>query len=56
MPGAGAPAIKLPAAGLKASEPLTLEGTGTPGSTVTVYDGDEVVGETVVGAGWHVDS
>ena len=48
MPGAGAPAIKLPAAGLKASEPLTLEGTGTPGSTVTVYDGDEVVGETMV--------
>ena len=47
-PGAGAPAIKLPAAGLKASEPLTLEGTGTPGSTVTVYDGDEVVGETTV--------
>ena len=49
VPGAGAPAIKLPAAGLKASEPLTLEGTGTPGSTVTVYDGDEVVGETTVG-------
>ena len=48
-PGAGAPAIKLPAAGLKASEPLTLEGTGTPGSTVTVYDGDEVVGQTTVG-------
>ena len=47
-PGAGAPAIKLPAAGLKANEPLTLEGTGTPGSTVTVYDGDEVVGETTV--------
>jgi nucleoid-associated protein YgaU len=47
-PGAGAPAIKLPAAGLQASEPLTLEGTGTPGSTVTVYDGDEVVGQTVV--------
>ena len=47
-PGAGAPAIKLPAAGLRASEPLTLEGTGTPGSTVTVYDGDEVVGETTV--------
>ena len=46
---AGAPAIKLPAAGLQAGEPLTLEGTGTPGSTVTVYDGDEVVGETVVG-------
>ena len=38
----------MPAAGLKASEPLTLEGTGTPGSTVTVYDGDEVVGETTV--------
>ena len=50
VPGAGAPAIKLPAAGLKASEPLTLEGTGTPGSTVTVYDGDEVVGET---DGWR---
>ena len=32
--------IKPPVAGLKASEPLTLEGTGTPGSTVTVYDGD----------------
>ena len=48
VPGAGAPAIKLPAAGLKASEPLTLEGTGTPGSTVTVYDGDKVVGETTV--------
>ena len=48
MPGAGAPVIKLPAAGLKASEPLTLEGTGTPGSTVTVYDGDQVVGETTV--------
>ena len=48
MPGAGAPVIKLPAAGLKASEPLTLEGTGTPGSTVTVYDGDPVVGETIV--------
>ena len=48
MPGAGAPAIKLPAAGLKASEPLTLEGTGTPGSTVTLYDGDEVVAETTV--------
>ena len=48
VPGAGAPVIKLPAAGLKASEPLTLEGTGTPGSTVTVYDGDEVVGETTV--------
>ena len=47
-PVAGAPAIKLPAAGLKASEPLTLEGTGTPGSTVTVYDGDEVVGETTL--------
>ena len=26
-----------------------MEGTGTPGSTVTVYDGDEVVGETTVG-------
>ena len=48
VPGAGAPAIKLPAAGLQASEPLTLEGTGTPGSTVTVYDGDQVVGETTV--------
>ena len=47
-PGAGAPVIKLPAAGLKASEPLTLEGTGTPGSTVTLYDGDEVVAETTV--------
>ncbi len=50
VPVAGAPAIKLPAAGLKASEPLTLEGTGTPGTTVTVYDGDEVVGQTTVGA------
>ena len=48
MPGAGAPAIKLPAAGLQASEPLTLEGTGTPGSTVTLYDGDEVIAETTV--------
>jgi hypothetical protein len=48
VPVAGAPAIKLPAAGLKASEPLTLEGTGTPGSTVTVYDGDAVVGQTTV--------
>ena len=48
VPGTGTPAILLPAAGLKASEPLTLEGTGTPGSTVTVYDGDQVVGETVV--------
>ena len=48
VPVADAPAIKLPAAGLKATEPLTLEGTGTPGTTVTVYDGDEVVGETVV--------
>ena len=56
VPGAGAPAIKLPAAGLQASEPLTLEGTGTPGSTVTVYDGDEVVGGDHGGAGRHVDS
>ena len=48
VPGAGAPAIKLPAAGLQASEPLTLEGTGTPGSTVTLYDGDEVIAETTV--------
>ena len=49
-PGAGqAPAIKLPAAGLKAAEPLVLEGTGEPGTTVTLYDGDEVVAETVVG-------
>ncbi len=58
VPGAGAPAIKLPAAGLKASEPLTLEGTGTPGSTVTVYDGDEVVGETTVGPDgtWTADA
>ena len=42
------PEIKLPAAGLKADTPLTLEGTGTPGTTVQVYDGDQVVGETVV--------
>ena len=42
------PAIKLPAAGLQASEPLTLEGTGTPGTTVTVYDGERVVAETTV--------
>ena len=27
---------------------MTLEGTGTPGTTVQVYDGDQVVGETVV--------
>ena len=42
------PEIKLPAAGLKADTPLELEGTGTPGTTVQVYDGDQVVGETVV--------
>ncbi len=48
-PVAAAPAITLPAAGLKVGEPLTLTGTGTPGSTVTVYDGDAVVGETTVG-------
>ena len=42
------PEIKLPAAGQKADTPLTLEGTGTPGTTVQVYDGDQVVGETVV--------
>ncbi len=46
---AAAPAITLPAAGLKVGEPLTLTGTGTPGTTVTVYDGDAVVGETTVG-------
>ena len=41
VPGAGAPAIKLPAAGLQASEPLTLEGTGTPGiDGARSYDGD----------------
>ena len=33
---------------MQASEPLTLEGTGTPGSTVTLYDGDEVVASTTV--------
>ena len=42
------PGIKLPSAGLKADTPLELEGTGTPGTTVQVYDGDQVVGETVV--------
>ena len=47
---AAAPAIKRPGAGLKAGAPLVLEGTGTPGSTVTVYDGEQVVGETTVGA------
>ena len=56
MPGAGAPVIKLPAAGLKASEPLTLEGTGEPGTTVTLYDGDKVVGRDHGGTGRHVDS
>ena len=35
---------------MKAGAPLVLEGTGTPGSTVTVYDGEQVVGETTVGA------
>ena len=48
-PTAGkAPEIKLPAAGLKAGEPITLEGTGEPGTTVTLYDGDKVVAETTV--------
>ena len=49
-PVAAAPEIKRPGAGLKAGAPLVLEGTGTPGSTVTVYDGEQVVGETTVGA------
>jgi hypothetical protein len=48
-PVAAAPVIKLPQGELKAGTPLTLEGTGTPGSTVTVYDGDQVVGQTTVG-------
>ena len=48
VPVAGAPTIKLPAAGLKATEPVTLEGTGEPGTTVTLYDGEQVVAETTV--------
>ena len=44
-----APEIKRPvAAALKAGEPVVLEGTGEPGTTVTLYDGDQVVAETVV--------
>ena len=49
VPGAGAPVIQPPAAGLQASEPLTLAGTGTPGMRVQVADGARVVGEGVVG-------
>ena len=44
-----APEIKRPAAAaLKVGEPVVLEGTGEPGTTVTLYDGDQVVAETVV--------
>ena len=32
-----------------------MEGTGTPGSTVTLYDGDEVIAANRGGAGWHVE-
>ena len=49
VPGAGAPVIQPPAAGLQAGEPLTLAGTGTPGMRVQVADGARVVGEGVVG-------
>ena len=46
---AKAPEIKRPvAAALKAGEPVVLEGTGEPGTTVTLYDGDRVVADTVV--------
>ena len=34
----------------EADAPLTLEGTGAPGSTVKVYDGDVQIGEATVGA------
>ena len=43
------PVISRPAAGLTASEPLTLAGTGTPGMRVQVSDGAWAVGEAVVG-------
>ena len=29
---------------------MTLEGTGAPGATVKVYDGDKLLGEATVGA------
>ena len=46
---AGTPEIRRPAgATQKVGEPITLSGTGAPGTTVTLYDGDEVFTETTV--------
>ena len=55
-PAAVAPAMQVSGAAPAVGEPLLLEGTGTPGSTVKVYDGETVVAETTVGADgtWQV--
>ena len=54
-----APAITAPAAGasVAAGQPLTISGTGTPGSTIEVLSGDTVVGTATVGddGAWTMD-
>jgi hypothetical protein len=51
-PVAGAaPAISFPAEGAQIpSGPLTITGTGTPGSQIEVLDSDKVIGSATVGA------
>ncbi len=45
------PEVALPdLAGMNVGTPFDLEGTGEPGSTIRIYDGAKLVGETVVGA------
>ena len=45
------PKITLPAvAGLRAGEPIDLEGTVAPGAKVQLFDGDKLLGETVADA------
>ncbi|MEN4884980.1 Ig-like domain-containing protein [Enterobacter ludwigii] len=47
----------LSSGGVTNANPLHLSGKGDPGDTVLLYDGDTLVGTTVVDAGghWHAD-
>ncbi len=47
---AGVPGARNAGGAAEAGAPLTLEGTGTPGTTVKVYEGDKPLGEATVGA------